>query len=83
MEIFIAFICLKVFENGSLCCIISSFYSIFLSKSLLKSVTIRKKEGEGAINGKNTVVIAINYCVTFSLPSIAQKKKNVKKNKAK
>ena len=38
-------ICLKVFENGSLCCIISSFYSIFQSKSLLKSVILRIKEG--------------------------------------
>ena len=42
IDIFIAYICLKVFENGSLCCIISSFYPIFLSKSLLKSVILRK-----------------------------------------
>ena len=48
MEVFIAYICLKVSENGSLYCVFSSFYSIFLSKSLLKSVTLRKKEGGGA-----------------------------------
>ena len=29
MEILIAYICLKIFENASLICIILSFYSIF------------------------------------------------------
>ena len=46
MEIFIAYTCLKINENGSFYCITSSFYSIYLSKSLLKSVTpIKKREG--------------------------------------
>ena len=39
IEIFIACVCLKITENGSLCCVILSFYKIFLSKSLLKNVT--------------------------------------------
>ena len=51
MEIFLAYICLKVFETGSLCCCISSFYSIFLFKSLLKSITLRKKRGGRFLEG--------------------------------
>ena len=38
MEIIIACICLKVFENDSICCIILSFNPMFLSKFLLKNV---------------------------------------------
>jgi len=38
-------VCLNVSENGSLFCNISSFYAIYLSKSLLKSVTPKEKEG--------------------------------------
>ena len=64
MAIFIAYsfnICLKVSENCSLCCVISLFYLIFLSKSLSKTVKLRKKKGganwRGAQNGKNTVMI--------------------------
>ena len=56
----IAYVCLKVFEKGSSCYINSSFYSIFLSKSPLKSVTPRQKEGGGALNGKNTVDFKID-----------------------
>ena len=60
MQLFLAYICLKVFETGSLCCFISSFYSIFLFKSLLKSITLRKKKvalfGGGAHFRKNKVV---------------------------
>ena len=52
MEIFLAYICLKVFETGSLCCFISSFYLIFLFKSLLKSITLRiKKRGRRFLEG--------------------------------
>ena len=60
MEISIAYIFLRVFENVLLCFTISSFYPIFLPKSLLKSVILRKKEGgafwRGALNGKDTVI---------------------------
>ena len=61
MEIFLAYICLKVFETGSLCCFISSFYSIFLFKSVLKSITLRRKRGgalfgRGALFRENTVI---------------------------
>ena len=56
MEKFIADIYLKVCENDWLRCVMSSFYSIYLSESLVKSVTPRKKRGAliggGALNGK-------------------------------
>ena len=68
MEIFIAFICLKVSENGSLCRIISLFYSIFLSKSLLKSETLRKKRGGRFLEGERFLE-KIRY---LHLPTINQ-----------
>ena len=61
MEKLIAYFCLKVSENRSMCYVISLFYSLFLSKSLLKSVKLLKKEGgaiwRGALNGNNTVLL--------------------------
>ena len=58
----IAYICLKVFENGSLYCNISSCYLIFLSKSFLKSKTLKKERGGALFGGgcfleKNTVCL--------------------------
>ena len=49
MVIFIAYICLKVFENDSLCCIITSSCPIFLCKTFWKNVILRKKEVGGAL----------------------------------
>ena len=68
MEIFIAYISFKVFKNGLFVCMISSFYSIFLSKSLLKSETLRKKEGGRFLEGERFLE-KIRY---LPLPTINQ-----------
>ena len=62
MEILIAYICLKIFENASLSCIILSFYSIFFVQVSSEKCDNKKQRegalfGRGALNGENTVSV--------------------------
>ena len=56
MEILIAYICLKINENGLLCCVISSFFKDIFILISSEKCNIKKKRG-GALNGKNMVMI--------------------------